>query len=434
MKSTPPAPAPTSRQIASEVVRRVLVDDAFAAAALSAEFERHPQISGRQRAAATDLVYGALRAARYLDGRLVRLDAGAAIDPPTRAVLWVAGYELAFRPASPAHAVVDAAVDAAKAYHVPSGRFVNALLRKLATDLTKDPAPSLPEAFVAGAPRWLRRALDRAMGAGEAARFLAAGPWPPPLGLRVRRGERDEWITRLREAIPDATFEPSPVSGRAIRCGSGGGDPQQWPGVVEGDLVVQEEGSQAVAEALPLAAGDRVLDACAGRGNKTLALVDRLRTIDVAAPGVVDAADLHAPKLVRLRDEAARLGVTVGQTLALDASVGLGGMPSGQHDRVLIDAPCSGTGTLRRRPEIVLRRVETDLLSLQAQQRAIVRTVAAAVRPGGTLLYAVCSVLAEECEQVLDGLEGFTLRELRRLLPQNDGCDGYALARLERTS
>jgi 16S rRNA (cytosine967-C5)-methyltransferase len=194
---------------------------------------------------------------------------------------------------------------------------------------------------------------------------------------------------------------------------------------------VQEEGSQAVADALPLGAGDRVLDACAGRGNKTLSLADRLHGLD-AASGQVDAADLHASKLVRLRDEAARLGVSVGQTLAIDATVGLGTLPPGQHDRVLVDAPCSGTGTLRRRPEIALRRVETDLLSLQEQQRAIVRTAAAAVRPGGTLVYAVCSVLAEECEQVVDGMAGFTLREVRRLLPQRDGCDGYALARLER--
>ncbi|RYE81901.1 MAG: RsmB/NOP family class I SAM-dependent RNA methyltransferase [Myxococcales bacterium] len=195
---------------------------------------------------------------------------------------------------------------------------------------------------------------------------------------------------------------------------------------------MQEEGSQAVAEAVPLAPGDRVLDACAGRGNKTLALVDRLRTLDPAATGVVDAADLHANKLGRLRDEAARLGVSVGQTLAIDATVGLGTLPPGHHDRVLVDAPCSGTGTLRRRPEIALRRVETDLLSLQEQQRAIVRTAAAAVRPGGTLVYAVCSVLAEECEQVVEGIAGFTLREVRRLLPQRDGCDGYAIAHLER--
>ncbi|RYE82378.1 MAG: Sun protein, partial [Myxococcales bacterium] len=228
MKRSPSGP-PTARHLAGEVVRRVLVDDAFAAAALAAEFDRYPQLAGRDRGAATDLVYGALRAARYLDGRLVRLDAGAVIDPPTRATLWVAGYELAFRPASPAHAIVDAAVEAAKDHHRASGGFVNALLRRLATDLEKSPAPSLPEAFVAGAPRWLKRALDRAMGAGEAERYLAAGPWPPPLGLRVRRGTREAWLAQLRAGVPEATFEPSPVSEHAIRCGSGGGDPRAWP-------------------------------------------------------------------------------------------------------------------------------------------------------------------------------------------------------------
>lgn len=415
---------PSPRRLAADVLRRVLADDAFAAAALGAELDRHPQLTSRERAAATDLTYGALRAARYLEGRLGRLSPGAHMEPPVKAILWVAGYELAFR-GVPAHAVVSEAVDVAKAVDRGAAGFVNALLRKLAADLVASPAPPLTEAFVSGAPRWLRRALDRALGDGGAVALLSAGPLPPPLCLRVRRGERDAWLERLREAQPGATFEPSPVSPLAIRC-SGGGDPRRLPGVDEGALVVQEEGSQLIAEALGVQPGDRVLDACAGRGNKTLALSDRL-----GDTGQVDAADLHGSKLDRLRSEAARLGARVGQTFEIDGSVGLGAIAPASYDRVLIDAPCSGTGTLRRRPEILLRRAEADLTELRTLQRAILQNVARAVKPGGWLLYAVCSVLAEECEQVIDGLPSFEPHAVRRLLPQREGSDGYAFALLQ---
>jgi 16S rRNA (cytosine967-C5)-methyltransferase len=421
--TSPPLPL-SPRALAAAVLRRVLVDDAFAAAALAADLDRHVQLSPRDRAAATDLVYGALRASRYLDGRLSRLSPGLTLDPSLRALLWVAGYELAFRPMAPPHVVVSDAVEVSKSIQRRASGLVNALLRKLIDDLSTSPAPPLAEAFVAGTPRWLRRALDRSLGPGEAERFLAAGPLPPPLCLRVRRGDRSSWVERLRDEHPGGTFEESPLIPSAIRC-SGGGDPRRWSGVGEGALVVQEEGSQFIGQALAVLPGERVLDACAGRGNKTLLLADAL-----GGSGRVDAADLHGPKLERLRNETERLGAAVGSTFEIDASVGRGAIKAGAYDRVLLDAPCSGVGTLRRRPEIILRRAEASLVELQTLQRAIVKNIAPTVKPGGRLLYAVCSVLREECEEVIEGLEGFEVEQIRRLLPHREGCDGYAFAML----
>lgn len=415
------------RAIATTVLYRVLEEDAFAAAALNAELERYVQLSQRDRAAATDLVYGSLRAARYLDGRFVRLQPNIVLDPHLRALLWTAAYELAFRSAAPHHAVVSDAVELTKTLQPHASGFVNALLRKLIADLSATPAPPLLEAFVAGTPRWLRRALDRSLGSGEGDAFLAAGPLPPPLCLRVRRGDRKDWIERLRTELPDATFELSPLSSQAIRC-SGGGDPRRWVGVQEGALVLQEDGSQTIAEALSIQPGDRILDACAGRGNKTLALADLS-----GGAGSIDAADLHGSKLDRLRIEAGKLGIQVGQTFEIDASVGHGSIPEETYDRVLIDAPCSGIGTLRRRPEIVLRRTEASIQELQKLQRAILHHIAPVVKPGGTLLYAVCSVLSTECEEVISELPQFQLQSLRRLLPHQDGSDGYTFAILRKT-
>jgi 16S rRNA (cytosine967-C5)-methyltransferase len=181
-----------------------------------------------------------------------------------------------------------------------------------------------------------------------------------------------------------------------------------------------------VALALGAREGETVLDACAGRGNKTAILARA-----VGPSGAVDAADSHPKKLDQLRRELARLDLSVRRTFAVDWSVGDGGIEA-RYDRVLVDAPCSGTGTLRRRPEIALRRDWADLAALTALQTAIATRTAGLLKPGGTMVYAVCSVLREEAEEVtgrvMAARPGLELEHARRLLPQADGTDGYFIA------
>lgn len=413
------------RRIAAEVVRRALEEDAFAAAVLSAALDAAPQLDARDRAFATELTYGTLRSARFLEGRLGKhAPRGlAALDAATRAHLLVGAYQLALLDRVPAHAAVGAAVEAIK---LTRGRglasFANAVLRRLSEDEGARVSPT--DAVRAGAPRWLVRALDRALGEGAGNEFLSAGPVPPPLGLRVRRGEVDAHVAAIVAAVPGADVSRGRAASAAILV-RGGGDPRRLPGVADGSLVVQEEGSQAVAEALGAKAGEVVLDACAGRGNKTLALLDA-----VTVTGRVDAADLHPAKLDRLQIEAKKLGLTIGERHGVDWTVGRGDVPASTYDRVLVDAPCSGIGTLRRRPEILLRRTEADLALLGETQRAILRNAATALKPGGTLLYAVCSVLREEAEDVASTLDGFDVASVRRLLPHVEGTDGYTVITL----
>lgn len=419
------------RKLAAEVIRRVLEEDAFAAAVLSAELDRHPQMTPRDRGLATELVYGTLRTARFLEGRLGQLAprGTGGLTNDVRAHLLVAAYQVVCLERVPAHAAVNAAVEAIKELHRQGlAAFANAVLRKLAAAREKNGPMDPLEATLAGAPRWLVRALDRALGEGEGAAFLRAGPVPPPTCLRVRRGEPAEVATRLAAALPAATVVVGSAAPCAIRVW-GGGDPRWWPGVDSGDLAVQDEGSQAVVAELGALPGERVLDACAGRGNKALALADA-----VGPKGLVDAADLHGAKLDRLAIEARRLGITLGARYEVDWTVGRGDVPEAAYDRVLVDAPCSGVGTLRRRPEILLKRTAADIAELAGIQRAILHNAATCLRPGGTLVYAVCSVLAEELEGVLgEPPPGFTVLSTRRLLPTRDGTDGYGLAVLTRS-
>ncbi len=432
---------PTARSVAAHVVTRVLRDAAFASASLDAELARAVQLDPRDRALATELVYGTLRLRGFLEARIAKHAprglGGLAV--PVRAHLLVAAYQLLVLTRVPAFAAVNEAVTAIR---VTKGErvagFANAVLRKIA----REPKPTEDElgaAALASAEPALVRAIVRSIGEEGARKLVSSYGEAPPLGLRVEEpAERDRWLAMLREAKPAASFEAGKWSPHAIVARSAG-LVTELPGYAEGAWTPQEEGSQLIALALGARAGETVLDACAGRGNKT-----GLLAREVGGGGAVDAADLHPAKLDRLREELARIGMTVRATHAVDWAKGEGSA-KGPYDRVLVDAPCSGTGTLRRRPELLLRRVEADLADLAELQRAILARVAGLVRPGGRVVYAVCSVLREEAEEVVASAEGLGLvpepfgvdviaaafapdATSFRLLPHVHGTDGYFVA------
>lgn len=445
---------PDARSIAVHVITRVLREDAYAAAVLNGALDCYPDLDIRERALATELVYGTLRAATYLENQLGK---GAPrglkkLDDAVRAELWMAAYQVLFLDRVPNFAAVSEAVGRIRGARGPKlAGFANALLRRLCGAHEGVVAPT--DVAVHVSPPWLREALERTLGV-DGARAMLMAPTPAPIGLRVRPGEdRMAWLEKLRftacRRSVGATFELGAVSPLAILAWNVG-DPEHLPGWAEGAITVQEEGAQLVALALGAAAGDRVLDACAGRGNKTSLLAE--------LSGVrVDAADLHQAKLDQLGAELARLGVRHGQSFAVDWSVGPGLVPT-DYDRVLVDAPCTGTGTLRRRPELGLRRRGTsDIEALSELQCRIALQAATRVRVGGVLIYAVCSVLREEAENIIArlvaGPSASSPLNARlepspfppgpaaqvacgatslRLLPHVHGTDGYFLASFRR--
>ncbi|HXX69803.1 MAG TPA: transcription antitermination factor NusB [Polyangiaceae bacterium] len=409
-----------ARDVAARVLQRVETERAFAAAVLEFELTRSAQLSPRDHALTTELVYGSLRVMPWLLERLLRFAPKGIgkLDPRVRAHLVIAAYEITFTRV-PAFAAVHEAVDAIRTIRGDRmAAFANAILRKLSADVSSIDDDARAQALVASAPAWLREALARDLSPDGADAFFRAGAAPPAVTLRVEAPEqRLRWKRELESAAPNARFEEGRVSPLAILM-RGGGKPQRLPGWEEGAWSVQEEGAQLAALAVGARRGESVLDACAGRGNKTAILARA-----TGEEGAVDAADALPSKLQRLREDLARLRLQPRSTYAVDWRVGSGEVV-GSYDRVLVDAPCSGIGTLRRRPEIALRRRREDLTTLAATQIAIAARAAEHVRPGGTLVYVVCSVLREECEDVIEAL----IRARPELAPDPFGSQAAAVA------
>lgn len=410
----------TARDVAARVLVRVVRDESFAAAALEAELSRAAQLDQRDRALATELVYGTLRVLPWImseiDSRAKKPTSGLPWE--ARGALWVAYHQIFFMRV-PAFAAVDEAVGSVRRAAGPRvAGFANALLRRAAESKPAVATELRARAVLESCPRDIREALARALG-DEGARAFIAETEAPPVCLRVRDASvRADVMKKIADALPDAELAEGRVSPLAIVC-RGLGKPQSLGEFTSGEVTVQEEGSQAVALAVEARKDERVLDACAGRGNKTAVL---------ALSGArVDACDRDPRKLDRLREDLGRLGLAPHATFAVDWTVGSGDVTE-MYDAILVDAPCSGIGTLRRRPELALR-ARTPFADRTEAQRAITLGAAKHLAPGGRLVYAVCSVLREEAEDVTSELGSFLEpTSSQRLLPYIHGTDGYFVA------
>src|SRR6478609_1660328 len=287
-------------------------------------------------------------------------------------------------------------------------------------------------------PSWLRKRLLRDVGEDEAQALLVPERAPRP-HLRWRASASlPSWLegaaTRISPDLPIFRYE-------------GGGDPRKQREYSEGAFVVQELGAALLGYLVGARGGETILDVCAGRGQKSLLLAE-----EVGTDGRVTATDVHEHKLSALRGEAERLNLQL-DTQAWDWT---NPPPEAWHnafDRVLVDAPCSGVGTLRRRPEIVRRLTPTDPARLSELQTTLLKHAALAVKPGGTLVFATCSVLLEEGPHVIDqlmqtgafqpvspatradqllGISAEAPNPAFRLLPRKHDTDGYFVARLQK--
>jgi 16S rRNA (cytosine967-C5)-methyltransferase len=421
----------SARSVALEVVRRVTDQGAYSNLVLGALLDRSG-LSVRDRALASELAYGTLRRAVPIDLALESLlrRGLAHTSPDARAALRLGAYQLLYM-RIPSHAAVAETVEMVG----PGERgLVNAVLRRLSAHVPAPTPGSSDQAVAArtGLAAWAVRELRRLVGdeVEEAAAALAA---PGPLAVRANPCRASP--ERLEAALRDAGHRPD--RGR-LHPGSfrlpAGADPRSLPGFDQGWFAVQDEASAWVVDVLDPQPGERVLEACAGPGGKAT---------DVACrAGSVVAADVTPSRLRLVRTNAARLRA---RALLLLQDAGAPGLRPG-FDRVLVDAPCSGIGAARRRPELLWRPDRTELSRLARLQVRIAVGSASLLRPGGILVYSVCTFPRAETDAACDALlakapflrpdpfpapdGGFAERV--RLWPHRHGTDAMFVARFRR--
>ncbi|MGN6258965.1 MAG: 16S rRNA (cytosine(967)-C(5))-methyltransferase RsmB [Solirubrobacterales bacterium] len=451
-----------ARSLAYTTIRATFEEGAFTERVFRAEADRL-DVSGRDRAQAQRLAYGAVQrrgtsdvAIERLAGRSTRL-----LDPPVLAALRLSLYELLFADATPDHAAVDQAVElvkAARAGHA-SG-FVNAILRRavreraqLTQDLLGDDSTPAAAAVADSAPQWLADMWWRELGEEAARSTLAACNERVEVAMRVNplRAEREAMLARLREAgvearAPDAAWPLAALEMLAIDGRVG----EIVPAAVEaGELTPQSRGSAAVVEVLGPQEGEHVLDLCAGPGIKTGQIAERM-----GDRGEVISVELDPARAGEVAAQASRLGLHSVSVIEADATEA--GMAAG-FDRILLDAPCSDLGTLASRPDARWRKSPKLIERLAETQDELLRNAAAVLRPGGTLVYSTCTISRRENEEriaallqasaagevpplELDDL-GARAPELAapaeprclQLRPDRDRTTGFFIARLTRT-
>jgi 16S rRNA (cytosine967-C5)-methyltransferase len=442
-----------SGQSPRDVARRILfraTDGAYANLTLSGELDRAERLDEPDRRLVTHLVYGTLKWQRRLDHALAAYAPRglSKLDPRTRDILRLGAFQL-LHSRVPAHAAVDDAVTAVRLLRGERlGNFVNALLRRLARE-GEPPLPPVAEpvthlGVAESAPDWLVERLLGRWGFDDTQRLLRALNAPAPLWMRVnrKRAQAAEIERLVREEQPEAALGRSPLSTDALRFDEVVA-PLSTRAFREGFVTVQDLAAQLVSLLVAPEPGELILDACGGVGGKSTHLA--VLADDRAE---IDAADLSARKLELSRDLSRRLGVTSVRHLECDLTDPKAVLRTDYH-RVLIDAPCSGLGVLRRHPEAKWRRRPAEIAALVELQARLLGAVAPRVRPGGLLVYSVCTFTEEEgpkqIAQFLSRHPAFVCEPLPEALssvggaggaletwPHRDDADAFYAVRLRR--
>ena len=436
---------PAARSAALRVLQQMDRAAAWADAGLDAELRRSG-LAGQEAALAARLVYGVLQNRALLDHYLgaycsQKLDH---LQKPLADILRLGAYQILFLDRIPDSAAVSTSVELCREFgRAPASGLVNAVLRKVSAN--RENLPPLPEkdpvtylSLRYSHPKWLVRRLLALLGREEAEGFLRADNTPAP--ITVQTNPLQTTPQDLRQELEEAGIrvEPGLLPGSFQLRGTG--NLTKLPAFQEGKFLVQDDAAALAAAAMDLRGGEAVLDVCAAPGGKSfrcaMAMGDRGRVV---------ACDLYESKLRRIEAGAKRLHLTAVEPQAQDGRVF---RPEWENafDAVLVDAPCSGLGIIRKKPEIRYKKPD-ELFALPVVQTAILQNASRYVRPGGLLLYSTCTVLPEENGQVTDEFlsgrpdfrrEGFTLPTGEvpegqiTLWPQRQGTDGFYICRMRK--
>jgi 16S rRNA (cytosine967-C5)-methyltransferase len=371
---------------------------------LAATYKRQRHLLRVERAFLLELVQGVKRWELKLDYLLSQVCAMplGKLHPMVLLILRLGAFQILLLDRVPARAAVHEAGHEAKARRLPSAYvgFINAVLRRLAAgelppgpDLQADPVLALSVEH--SHPVWLvRRWLGR-WGLERTAARLAANNRIPPLTIRVNTLKTDPESLRVRLGREGAVAVPCRFSPVGLRLAEFENSPLELPSYQEGRWLFQDEAAQLVTLLLPVAPGARLLELGAGRGGKSAHLAEKL-----AGGGLLLAVDQHQKRLKELTANMKRWGAAAVQPIRADAAAAPP-FKEKSVDLAVLDAPCSALGILRRHPEIKTRLGEGDLATFPPRQRALLEAAAAALRPGGRLLYITCTTEAAENEELI---------------------------------
>jgi 16S rRNA (cytosine967-C5)-methyltransferase len=444
------------RQLASEILLKVDTRKAYADILLDHNLKDSAR-SARDRALLTELVYGTLRWRGKIDARLSLYFRRPLedTDPFVRNLLRVAFYQLLLLDKIPDYAAVNEAVELAKAHGGDKvAGFVNGVLRNFLREKDRAAEPQLPNDWQAALaiehshPQWLINKWLDYFGREETEALMRANNEIAPLVLRVNscRSSREALLALLVKSGFSAVVTRWSPAGIWVQSRS---VVDRLPGFPEGLFQVQGEASQLVSFLLSPQKGERILDACAAPGGKTTHIAELM-----ADSGELIALDKSGKGIEKIRENAARLGLASLRLAKADVSHPLPAQFRSPYDRILVDAPCSGLGTLRSHPEIKWHRNQNDIKRLSHLQKNIVDHVVNYLKPGGILVYSTCTLTDDENENVvedflgrhkefvLDDAAGYLPGKARSLvrgryymaLPHRHNTDGFFAARMRKVT
>ncbi|MDX6707779.1 MAG: rRNA (cytosine967-C5)-methyltransferase [Solirubrobacteraceae bacterium] len=403
--------------MAFTVIRRVFEQGAYADRALHAEARG---LDARERGFAMRLAFGTVQRRLTIDHLIEQLARPVdQLDAPTVAALRLGLYQLAFLDGVGAHAVVAESVELAKQGPGGGHKLVNAVLRRATRELPALPGDDTPAgaAIAHSYPLWLVELWFEMFGADEARALLRAGNEPGEMALRVNTlvTTREELAGALpvpsaqaEDELPEALVVAGPFDAHAHEL---------WR---EGAYIAQSRAAMLVARSLDPQPGERVLDLCAAPGGKTTHLAALMQN-----EGEIVAVERHAGRAAALRRTAERMRVTNVTVEVADAAHYRAAQP---FDRVLVDPPCSGLGTLQGHPDLRWRSSPDAIATLAQTQATILQAAIAALRPGGALVYSTCTLSPQENERQM-AASGVRVKSERLVLPHRDRSDGFYIAR-----
>ena len=423
------------RLSATKIIYAVTEKGAYANIEL-AKTLRQENFSDLDRRFCTELVYGTIKTAVSLDWKLQKYLSRPIekVDAKILAVLRLGMYQIFFMDRVPESAAVNESVEIAKKISgIGASKFVNGVLRNVlrSPDKSKFPEGDDAESIALATfhPTWLVKLFVEEFGLETAKKICAADNVEPPLCLRVNflKTSREKILTELKNLGLEVA--ESKIAPEGIICKSHGAL-DKLKILKVGLCQVQDESSIFAAHFLNPQAEDFVIDCCAAPGGKSTHMAELMQN-----RGKIIAVDIHAHKIEHIKQNAKRLGIKIIEPVLMDARQ-IGDKYFEQADKVLIDAPCSGLGVIRRKADLRLKKNPADLEKLPELQFEILESGAKALKVGGVLVYSTCTILKRENEEVvnkfLSANKNFELLETKNFLPHIDGTDGFFCAKLKK--